>query len=79
MNGRFTLAQAKALAAKLEPEADPVTAAWQRLFGRNPDAFEAARMNKFLAQQTQHLGSKPAALTELARGLFNLNEFLYVE
>ena len=79
LNGRFTLAQAKALAAQLASEADPVTAAWQRLFGRNPDAFEAARMNKFLVQQTQHLGSKPAALTELARGLFNLNEFLYVE
>ena len=79
LNGRFTLAQAQALAARLAPEADPVTAAWQRLFGRNPDRFEAERMNKFLAQQAQHLGSKSAALTELARGLFNLNEFLYVE
>ena len=79
LNGRFTLAQATVLASKLATEADPVTAAWQSLFGRNPESFEAERMNKFLAQQTLHLGSKPAALTELARGLFNLNEFLYVE
>ncbi len=79
LNGRFTLAQAAGLAGKLATEADPVTVAWQRLFGRNPDTFEAERMNKFVAQQTQLLGSKQAALTELARGLFNLNEFLYVE
>ena len=79
LNGRFTLAQAAALAGKLATEVDPVTAAWQRLFGRNPDTFQSERMNKFLAQQTQLLGSKSAALTELARGLFNLNEFLYVE
>jgi len=79
LNGRFTLAQATVLAGKLGNEADPVTAAWQRLFGRNPEPFEAERSNKFLAQQTQFLGSRQAALTELARGLFNLNEFLYVE
>jgi cytochrome c553 len=79
LNGRFTVAQAQVLAARLSTEADPVTAAWQRLFGRNPEPFEAERSNQFLAQQTRHLGSKQAALTELARGLFNLNEFLYVE
>jgi hypothetical protein len=79
LNGRFTLAQAKALASKLVPEADPVSAAWQRLFGRKPEAFELERSNRFLAQQIQLLGNRQAALTELARGLFNLNEFLYVE
>jgi hypothetical protein len=79
LNGRFTLTQAQAFAKKLADEKDPVKAAWQRLVGRDPEAFEAERSNKFLAQQTQQMGSKQAALTELARGLFNLNEFLYVE
>ncbi len=79
LNGRFTLAQAGVLAKMLEPEADPVTAAWQRLFGRAPADFEAERSNKFLTQQTQRMGNRQAALIELARGLFNLNEFLYVE
>ncbi|MBY0506719.1 MAG: DUF1549 and DUF1553 domain-containing protein [Bryobacteraceae bacterium] len=79
LNGRFTLAQATRLAGLLEKEADPVAALWQRLFGRAPEPFEAERSNRFLAQQTQHLGNRSAALTELARGVFNLNEFLYVE
>ena len=79
LNGRFTLAQAGALAKLVEKETDPVGAIWQRLFGRAPEAFEAERSTKFLAQQTQSLGNRQAALTELARGVFNLNEFLYVE
>jgi hypothetical protein len=33
----------------------------------------------FLAAQQKALGSLDAALTEMARGIFNTNEFLYVE
>jgi len=79
LNGRFTLAQASALAKLVEKDTDPVSAIWKRLFGRAPETFEAERSNKFLVQQTQTLGNRQAALTELARGVFNLNEFLYVE
>ena len=34
---------------------------------------------EFLERQTKRLGSRPAAMAELARGLMNLNEFLYVD
>ena len=33
----------------------------------------------FMPAQQKALGSLDAALTELARGIFNTNEFLYVE
>ncbi len=79
LNGRFTLAQATILAKRIESEPDAVKAAWHRLFGRDPAPFEVERSNRFIEQQTKSLGSRTAALTELARGLFNLNEFLYVE
>jgi hypothetical protein len=79
LNGDFTLQQAKALAAKLEGAADPVAAAWHAVFGRNPTDAEAARSMQFLERQTVRLGSRNAALTEMARGLFNTNEFLYVD
>jgi cytochrome c551/c552 len=79
LNGQFTMAQAAALAARVETAADPVAAAWQATLGRDPDASERERARAFVEKQTATLGSRRAALTELARGLFNLNEFLYVE
>ncbi len=79
LNGQFTLRQADALATKLEGAADPVAAAWSAVFGRAPNDAEAARSKQFLERQTANLKSRHAALLEMARGLFNVNEFLYVE
>jgi len=79
LNGKFTVAQSAALAKRMEAAADPIAEAWKSVFGRTPDATERTRTEAFLATQTKHLGSRTAALTELARGLFNTNEFLYVE
>lgn len=79
LNGRFTLDRAKELAARVETEPDPVRAAWRAVYGREPQAFESERARAFLDKQSAHLGSRGAALVELARGLFNTNEFLYVE
>ena len=39
---------------------------------------ERGEAMKFIERQTARLGSKPPAYAELARGLMNLNEFLYV-
>ena len=40
---------------------------------------ELNEAQKFLDRQITLTGSKPAALTELVRGLLNTNEFLYVD
>jgi hypothetical protein len=79
LNGQFTLTQANALGARIESASDPVIAAWQAVFGRTPTTAEADRTRVFLDKQTAHLGSRQAALAELARALFNTNDFLYVE
>lgn len=54
-------------------------AAWEHVLSRQPSADERASATKFLADQTKLLGSEEAALAELGRALFNVNEFLYVE
>jgi hypothetical protein len=46
---------------------------------REPTATDRSAATEFLERQTQRLGSRSAALAELARGLMNLNEFLYVD
>ena len=75
LNSRFMLEQAKALAGRSQS----VEEAWRRVLNREPDAAEREAAMKFLERQSARLGSKEAALTELARGLLNLNEFLYVD
>jgi len=40
---------------------------------------ERHRAEEFIEKQIARLGSKSAALAELARGLLNTNEFLYVD
>jgi len=67
--------QAQALAAK----AQSVEEAWRRVLGRDPSAQERSAANEFVERQSARLGSKSAAIVELARGLLNLNEFLYVD
>jgi len=79
LNGKFTITQATALATRIEASPDPITAAWHAIFGRDPQQAERERTTVFLDKQTANLGSRRAALIELARGLFNVNEFLYVE
>jgi hypothetical protein len=75
LNSRFMLEQAQALAAK----APSIEEAWRRVLGRDPSAQERTAAAGFLERQTARLGSQAAAYVELARGLLNLNEFLYVD
>jgi len=79
LNGEFTQQQAQVLAARIESDPDPVAAAFRAVFGRALTAAESERAKQFLEKQAVNLGSRQAALHELARGLFNTNEFLYVE
>jgi Protein of unknown function (DUF1549)/Protein of unknown function (DUF1553)/Planctomycete cytochrome C len=75
LNGDFIMGQAKKMAAKVQS----VDEIWTRVLGRPPSPEERASATKLIERQTQRLGSKEAAYTELARALMNLNEFLYVE
>jgi hypothetical protein len=79
LNGRFTRAQADRFAVRIEASAEPVRDAWRAILGREPDERERSRSRDFIAEQTARLGDRRAALAELARAMFNLNEFLYVE
>jgi hypothetical protein len=78
-NGDFLLRQARAMANELAVAADPVQTAWQRILVRPPTATERQTVTAFLAKQQENAGTREAALTELVRGLFNFNEFLYVD
>jgi hypothetical protein len=75
LNSRFMMEQAQALAAKVQSVED----AWRSVLGRDPSDKEREEAAKFVERQTARLNSKSAAYAELARGLMNLNEFLYVE
>ncbi|MDQ6677547.1 MAG: DUF1553 domain-containing protein, partial [Acidobacteriota bacterium] len=75
LNSRFMVEEAGVLAGKVET----VDAAWLRVLGRAPGAQEHAAAEEFLDKQSSRLGSKRLAMTELVRGLLNLNEFLYVD
>jgi hypothetical protein len=75
LNSHFTLEQSKAIADEVQSPKD----AWLRVLGRTPTSEESSTADKFLERQTERLGSRSAAMAELARGLLNLNEFLYVD
>jgi uncharacterized protein DUF1553/uncharacterized protein DUF1549/cytochrome c len=75
LNSSFMQDQSRILASKVQS----VEEAWRRVLLREPSIPESTAAAEFLERQTKHLGSKPAAMTELARGLMNLNEFLYVD
>ncbi len=83
LNGRWTIEEAKRLATALvaasQDEGELVKGAWRAVFGRAPEASEDERGRTFLRKQTAELGTAAAAATELVRGLFNTNEFLYVD
>ncbi len=80
LNSGFIMEQATAIAASLQesPEA-PINGAWVRVLGRAPSAKERDLAAAFIEKQAAALGSKEAAYRELVRGLFNSNEFLYVD
>jgi hypothetical protein len=75
LNSRFMLEQARALASKVTT----IDEAWWRILDRDPTPQERAAATEFIEKQTTRLGSQAAALAELARGLMNTNEFLYVD
>jgi hypothetical protein len=75
LNSRFMVEQARSLGGKVQS----VDEAWWRVLGRDPTASERSKAIEFLDRQTSRLGTKAAAFAELARGLMNLNEFLYVD
>lgn len=79
LNGEFTLRQAQALAAKAQSAADPIAEMFARVYARPPSAEERQTSAAFLTKQSSLAGSHGGALTELARGLLNTNEFLHVD
>ena len=66
LNSGFMMEQAKAIAAKM----GDIDTAWQRILGRAPSNEERTAAQEFLRRNT---------MADLARGLLNLNEFLYVD
>jgi hypothetical protein len=82
LNGRWTVEESKRLAAAVSKDSKDesiVTQVWHRVLVRDPDTEELDRARKFLRDQAAELGTLPDAASELARALFNTNEFLYVD
>ena len=75
LNSRFMLEQARVVGSKVAS----VDEAWWRILVRDPTPEERSPANEFIEKQAARLGSKSAAFAELARGLLNTNEFLYVD
>jgi hypothetical protein len=82
LNSEFVMRKARELGSSLaRANADDtklVFALWQAALDRDPTASESADALSFLAKQKSNTGGNEAAAGELARALFNLNEFLYV-
>ncbi|MEZ5355926.1 MAG: PSD1 and planctomycete cytochrome C domain-containing protein [Bryobacteraceae bacterium] len=83
LNGSFATTESRRLGETLAREASDdstlISSAWRGVLGRDPSAEEARAARTLLERQTKNLGSRAAAAAELSRGLFNLNEFLYVD
>ena len=75
LNSAFMQDQSRILAGRVQSVDD----AWKRVLLREPTTTERTAAAEFVERQAQRLGSRPAAVAELARGLMNLNEFLYVD
>ncbi len=79
-NSDFAYAQARAFAATWPASnEETVTNAFRRALSRDPSPEERRLTLAFLEKQTRATGTREAALIELARAMFNLNEFLYVD
>jgi len=82
LNGDFTLRQAQALADKALATADDealINEIFRRVYARAPSANERQVAKEFLAKQATLTATRRDAVTELARGLLNTNEFLHVD
>ncbi len=83
LNSDFAVHKARELAAalvKAHAEDEPlVNALWNSALDRDPTAQESKQALDFLTRQKENTGKREAAAAELARALFNLNEFLYVD
>jgi hypothetical protein len=83
LNGRWTVDESNRLAAVVAKDAADVSAivknTWRRILARDPEPDESERGSKFLREQAAELGRLDKAASELARALFNINEFLYVD
>jgi hypothetical protein len=82
MNSDFAYGQARAFAARLVKLGTPaaiVATAFREALSREPSTQEQQLASAFVDKQRERTGSLEAAVVELARGLFNLNEFLYVD
>ena len=81
LNSAFSLEQARRLAARLGQAGgeEAIREVWERFLLRPPDERETSAAQTFLRKQEASAGSRQAALTELIRGMMNLNEFLYVD
>jgi hypothetical protein len=82
LNGQWTVQEANRIADKLSGEADDnemIAKTWLSIYGRAPRPEDVTSARTFLERQTAELGSRKAAAAELARVMFNTNEFLYVD
>jgi Protein of unknown function (DUF1549)/Protein of unknown function (DUF1553)/Planctomycete cytochrome C len=91
INGEWTIARARALAARLERvvpaesgDRDKIVLAYRLALGRLPDSDELARASSFLDCQSGPGGqftkeSGCSALIDFCHVLLNSNEFLYVD
>jgi mono/diheme cytochrome c family protein len=82
LNGMWTTQESNRLAAKLADipdDAELAKKAWLSVYARLPNDDEIRSARTFLERQTAELGTRNAAAVELARVLFNTNEFLYVD
>ena len=82
-NGAFVMEQSRALARELvaahSSDADLLRFMWLQILLREPDSEEAKLAAGLFARQTENTGARLAAVSEMVRGLLNLNEFLYVD
>ncbi len=81
-NSDFAYTQARAFAQRLSKAKDTPEAirmAFRDALSRDPSEEELRLTSGFLERQTRQTGTPEAAVTELARALFNLNQFLYVD
>jgi mono/diheme cytochrome c family protein len=82
LNGMWTMQESNRLSAKLADIADDAELAkkaWLAVYTRLPNDDEVRSVRTFLERQTAELGNRKAATVELARVLYNTNEFLYVD
>jgi len=83
LNGAFVMEQSRALARELvaahASDAQLLRFMWLQILGREPDIEEAKLAAGFLSRQMENTRDRLGAVTEMIRGLLNLNEFLYVD